>query len=107
MPKRLNKRTDIDLCDSNVTILSLGEAVKRWTIDGQFMMTEVNHSDAYEAKDNNIPRDSYSERISKIEAALAGMDFVKEVKAGAAGSDPAPAGSDPAPAGSDPAPTGE
>lgn len=83
MPRILNKRTDIDLCETNVTLLSLGEAVKRWTADGQFMMSEVNHSDAYEAKDNNIPRGASSEHISKIDAALAGMDFVKEVKASA------------------------
>lgn len=84
MPRKLNKRMDINLCETNVTLLSLGEAVRRWTSDGQFMMSEVNHSDAYEANDNNIPLGSSSEHISKIDAALAGMDFVKEVKAGAA-----------------------
>lgn len=84
MPRKLNKRKDINLCETNVTLLTLGEAVRRWTADGQFMMSEVNHSDAYEAKDNNIPRGSSSEHIGKIDAALAGMDFVKEVKAGAA-----------------------
>lgn len=82
MPRKLNKRKDINLCETNVTLLTLGEAVKRWTTDGQFMMTEVNHSDAYEAKDNNIPRGSSSEHIGKIDAALAGMEFVKEVKVG-------------------------
>lgn len=79
--KRINKRKDVSIVDTNVTLLSLGEAVRRWTADGQFLMTEVNASDSYESKDANIPRGSYSERISKIEAALAGLDFVKEVQA--------------------------
>lgn len=93
--RRSDKR---DLCDTNCVVLTLGEAVKRWTKDGQFMMTEVNGSDSYQSKDTNIDIGSYSARISKIEAALAGLDFVKDVKASA---DPAPA--DPAPADTAPA----
>ena len=92
---RLFKRTDSrNLCDTNVSVLSLGEAVKRWTKDGQFLMTEVNGSDSYQAKDANIDIGSYSARISKIEAALAGLDFVNDVKASA---DPASSPVDPAP----------
>lgn len=107
MPRRLNKRKDINLCDTNVTLLTLGEAVRRWTADGQFMMSEVNHSDAYESNDNNIPRGSSSEHINKIDAALAGMDFVKEVKASPAGDTPAPAGDTSAPSGDTSAPAVE
>lgn len=97
---RLRKRKDNrNLCDTNCSLLSMSEAVARWTKDGQFMMTEVNGSDSYQSKDTDIPLDSYSARISKIEAALAGMDFVKEVKASpscsSSTSDSAPA---PAPA---------
>lgn len=97
MRKPLNKRHDKSIVDTNCVLLSLGEAVKRWTADGQFMMTEVNSSDAFQAKDTNIPRGSYSERISKIEAALAGMDYVKEVKASSTTPEPKPS-SQPQPA---------
>lgn len=102
MAKLFSRSDKRNLCDTNCVVLTLGEAVKRWTKDGQFMMTEINGSDSYQSKDTNIALDSYSARISKIEAALAGMDFVKDVKAPA---DPAPAPTDPAPASTDPAPT--
>lgn len=78
---RLIKRNDIDIVDTNCVVLTLAEAVKRWSSDGQFMMTEVNSSDSYQSSDPNIDIASYSARISKIEAALAGMDFVKDVRA--------------------------
>lgn len=78
---RLIKRNDIDIVDTNCVVLTLAEAVKRWSSDGQFMMTEVNSSDSYQSSDPNIDIGSYSARISKIEAALAGMDFVKDVRA--------------------------
>lgn len=77
---KINKRHDINLCDTNVSLLSLSEAVARWTSDGQFMMTEVNHSDSYQSEGIEIPFDSYSHEIGKIEAALAGMNYVKEVQ---------------------------
>ena len=86
--KIINLRSDKDICDRNCVLLDMSEAVKRWTSDGQFMMTEVNGTESYQSKDNNIELGSYSERISKIEAALAGMDFVKEVRAGASEQSP-------------------
>lgn len=102
---RLIKRNDIDIVDTNCVVLTLAEAVKRWSSDGQFMMTEVNSSDSYQSSDSNIDIASYSARISKIEAALAGLDFVKDVRAVA--DMPAPADTS-APATADtPAPVGE
>lgn len=70
------------LTDTNINLLSMGEAVARWQSDGQFLMTEVNHTDAYEGNDCNLPGDAiHSQTISKIDAVLGGMDFVKDVKA--------------------------
>lgn len=82
MLRSLNRRTDVDICDTNCTLLSLGEAVKRWSQDGQFLMTEVNSSDSYEHDNVDIPSDRIiSQRVSKIEAFLAGQGFVKEIQA--------------------------
>lgn len=80
---RLNKRKPcVNLTDTNVSILSLGEAVKRWRDSGQFLMTEVNHTDSFESVDVNIKfDDAQAMCVPRIEAVLRGLDFVKEVHA--------------------------
>lgn len=78
---RLNKRKScVNLTDTNVSILSLGEAVRRWRESGQFLITEVNHTDAFESVDVNIKfEDAQSMCVPRIEAVLRGLDFVKQV----------------------------
>lgn len=90
-----NRRKDKCITDTNVSVLTLGEAVKRWKSDGQFLMTEVNGSDSYESNDNNINPADVTSRIDKIESVLAGLDFVKEIHAPKAEPQPEPT---PAPA---------
>lgn len=91
MLRPFNRRNDVDICDTNCSLLSLGEAVRRWSEDGQFLMTEVNSSDSYEHDNVDIPSDSMvSQRVSKIEAFLAGQGFVKEIQAGKSEPSPEP-----------------
>lgn len=79
--KRIQFRTPSeDMCDKNCNVLSLGEAVRRWRQDGQFMMTEVNGSQAYEKTDSMIPEsESTRMHLPKLEAALAGIQVANEV----------------------------
>lgn len=94
MPKitpysRLNPRSlDTDLCDKNSNVLSLGEAVARWHESGQFLMAEVNHSDAYEGKTNELNSGDIIGRISKLESYLNGIQAVNEIKAEKASKEP-------------------
>lgn len=79
---RLNQRSmDVDLCDKNENVLQLSEVVKRWHESGQFMMSEVNHSDAYEGKSVDLNTGDIIGRISKLESYLMGIHAVNEVKA--------------------------
>lgn len=79
---RLSPRVDeTDLCDKNDNVLSMPEVVKRWHESGQFMMQEVNHSDAYEGKSADLNNGDIIGRISKIESYLMGIHQVNEMKA--------------------------
>ena len=80
---RLNPFTGKNLTDTNVSVLSLADAVRRWTQSGQFLMTEVNHVDSYESNDSNISlKDAQALNVDKFDAVLSGIDFAKQMQAG-------------------------
>lgn len=92
----LNKRKPcVKLTNTNIPIIPLHVAAERASETGAFMLSEKSGISAYESDSVDIPYNEAKDvNIGKIDAALRGMDLLKEAQADKA----APAPVTPAPA---------